>query len=269
MTRSDRSWTAAIAECGLDRARPLLARLVPEPFERVDLARALAATGLVPERGMSFAEQLRPGLEETLGFEAEAALAALGRLPLDQVACPATVFWRGMFRDLNGVSRPDLPSAAAAYWTAFTDAFRGRAAPDEAAPDWLNRVAEDAQAHREFTALVKAQRALPLTALDRSIYVRFGWNDDGEIPGLAGLLDAAALLRTQRAWAAVAGQFDVQSQDAIQSAAGRLAEAERMAAMATLDHDARRYGVLRSRLAAALYPPRLVPPLNDILAEAS
>jgi hypothetical protein len=268
MTRSDRSWTAVVAECGLDRARPLLAQLAPRPFARVNLARALAETGFVLTRNTPFADMVRPRLEEQLGPEADAALAALARLPLDDDSCPATVFWRGMFRDLHGVNRPVLLGEAAADWAAFIDAFRGRADPD-AAPDWLQPVANDAQDMRDLSTLARMQRALPLTPHDRSLYVRFGWNDDGAIPGMAGLLHAAALLRTQRAWLAAAPRFDAASQDRIMAAAGDLVAAERAAALAGLDDEARRYGLPREQLAADLYPPRVVPPLGDIVNEAA
>ena len=65
---------------------------------------------------------------------------------------------------------------------------------DDADPAWLKQVAAGTGAFRDPTDLIKAQRAQPLTAQDRSLYVRFDWNDDGDVPGLTGLLDAAALL---------------------------------------------------------------------------
>ena len=243
MSRTDRCWTAAVAECGLHRARPMLAMLMPQPFDRVDLARALAATGLVLDRNTGFAGRIRPKLEVTLDGDAKTVFAALARLPFDERERPATVFWRRM--------------------------FRGRAGADDAAPDWLNQVAEGTQWLRDVSALAKTQRALPLTPHDRSIYARFGWNDDGEIPGLTGLLDAAALLRTERAWAVAAPNFEAESQRQIMAAAGQLIATERIAAMATLNDDVRRYGVPRVQLAAVLYPAREVPPLHDILTEAA
>jgi hypothetical protein len=269
VTRADRTWTAVVAECGLDRARPLLAALAPDPFARLDLAGALAATGLVLDRATPFAARLRPALEVQLAQDATTVLAALQRLPLDAAACPATAYWRGMFRDLRGPQQPDLAAADAAMWAAFGDAFRGRAGVDDAAPDWLNRVAADAQALRDLTETARAQRALPLTRHDRSLYARFGWNDDGDVPGLTGLLDAAALLRTRRAWVAAAPVFGPDARDRVQAAAAALAQAQRSAALPALDADARRLGLPRAVLAGALLPIRPVPPLDDILQEAA
>ena len=269
MTRTDRSWTAVVAECGLDRAQPLLAALVPDPFQRVNLARALDVTALVLDRGTPFVGLLRPKLEDALGPDAAVVFAALTRLPLYAIASPATAFWRGLFRDLHGRSQPSLSATGVANWAAFSDAFRGRAGPDDVAPHWLNQVAADAQVLRNLSSLAKTQRARPLTPHDRSLYARFGWNDDGDIPGMTGLLNAAALLRTQRAWAVAASLFDAEAQEKIMVAAGHIVTAERSAALETLEDDAKRYGVTRSQLAANLYPVRVVPPLTDILKEAA
>ena len=267
MMREDRSWTATIAECGLERARPVLAALAPDPFARVDLARALAETRLVLDRNTPFAGQLQPALEAALAADAPAVFQALRRLPMDDALCPATVFWRIKLRDLHGPHQPMLSTSAAADWTAFTSAFRGRLGQAEA-PDWLRDVVAGVERLGTLTATAKRQRALPLSAHDRSLYARFGWNDEGNVPGMTGLLHAAALLRTQRAWALVAHRFDEASQAEIGAAAGRIDAASDAAAMATLDQDSRRLGVPRDKLAAALYPERPVPPLTRILSEA-
>jgi len=268
MTRSDRSWTAVIAECGLDRARPLLANLMPQPFRRIDLGRALAATGLTLDRQTPFADLLRPALENQLGPDAETVLHALARLPFDADLLSATAFWRGMLRNLHGANAPALLTAKAADWFAFVETFRGRTREHDV-PDWLKPVAAEADDLRDLASAARMQRALPLTRHDRSLYARFGWNDDGDIPGLSGLLDAAALLRTQRAWAAAADRFDAEDRDKIQTAADRIVTAERASALETADADARRYGVPRAEIETRLHPPRPVPPLNDILAEAA
>ena len=259
---SDRGWTAVIAECGLDRAQPVLAWLAPDPFARINLAQALAATEILPDRNTSFANDLQPKLNAVLGADASAVLRALQRLPVDDTACPATVFWRVRFRDLHGAAQPAVDG-----WGDFMQAFRGRAGPGEG-PEWLDAVAAGVQRHRDLTALVKQQRALPLTAQDRSLYVRFGWNDDGEVPGLTGLLNAAALKRTQQAWAAVAQRFEG-AELQIEAAAADLVAKERAAGLATLDADARHYGIPPDQLAAALYPVRAVPPLSALLTEAA
>lgn len=268
MTRSDRSWTAVVAECGLDRAQPVLAALCPVPFRRVNLAQALAATGTVPERATPFAEELRPALAKVLGSDWPVVSAVLEQLPFDDDTLPATSFWRGMFRNLTGKFAPTLPPAEAERWAAWLEAFRGRVVDPEAAEDWVGPVVQDAAFQRDLSALTRAQRKLPMTAHDRSIYVRFGWNDDGEIAGMAGIVDAAALLRTQRGWAIAARRFDATSQAAIETAAGKLVAAQREAALAGLNADAKRYGVPKAQLAADLYPARAVPPLQDILTEA-
>ncbi len=267
MMRTDRDWTAVVAECGLDRAQPVIAALCPEPFARVNLAEALAKTAVVLGRGTAFAD-LRPKLEAALGPDAETVLRALARLPFDPAACKATAFWRGMFRDLHGRAQPALQGDAARNWAAFTAAFRGRTNALDAVEDWLAPIVLGSQAHRNLADLVKTQRGRPLTRHDRSLYVRFGWNDDGSVPGMTGLLDASALLRTQAAWRAVAFQFDAASQDIIAAAARDLVEAQRTGAMAMLDDDVKRYGVPRERLASALYPQPEVPPLSGIEQEA-
>ena len=268
MTRPDRSWTATIAECGLDRAQPVLAKLAPDPFQRLNLAHALAATGIMPDRTTAFAV-LAARLDLALGPDFPLVTQALARLPFDPETNPAATFWRGLFRDLHGRNHPALPPAQSAHFAAFIDAFRGRAATNDNDPDWLKQVANDTRAFRELTALTTAQRTKPLTPQDRSLYVRFGWNDDGAVPGLTGLLNAAALLRTRNAWAAVADLFDAEAEAAIEAAAAALIEAERNAAMTGLDDDASRYGVPPAELAAALYPTRTVPPLSALLNEAA
>ena len=268
MTRTDRSWTATIAECALDRAQPVLARLAPQPFQRLNLARALAATGIMPDRTTPFAT-LAASLDRTLGPDYNPAIAALARLPFDPETNPAATFWRALFRDLHGRNHPALPPSPSAHFAAFIDAFRGHAAADNHDPDWLKQVANATQAFRDLTALITTQRRAPLTPQDRSLYVRFGWNDDGAVPGLTGLQDAAALMRTRTAWAAAAHLFDPAAQLAIETAAAALTLAERSLAMAGLDHDASRYGVPRAALAAALYPVRTVPPLSALLNEAA
>jgi hypothetical protein len=268
MTRDDRSWTAVIAECGLERARPVLSSLAPEPFARVDLAQALAQTGLILDRNTPFAAVLKPALAEALGPEMPAVMQALTDLPTDDALCPATVFWRARLRDLHGSHQPRLAPAALQDWTAFATTFRGRMSPGDV-PDWLSGVMTGVEWLAKLRATVQRQRALPLSAQDRSLYARFGWNDAGDVPGMTGLLNAAALLRTQAAWALVAGRFDSDAQDEIEAAAGRLDAIHRSAAMATLDLDSRRLGVPRDRLAAALYPERPVPALSRILTEAA
>ncbi len=257
MRRSGRDWTAAIAQCALNRAQPVLAHLMPQPFARVDLARALAQTGVMPDRETAFATDLWPKMADVLGPDAVLCLSALRDLPLNDADSPAAAFWRVRFRDL-----PDL---AIPGWTAFAQVFRGR--PETApVPDWLAPVAADLQRHREVTLMIAGQSALPLTAQDRSLYVRFGWNDAGDVPGLTGLSFAAALLRARSAWQTVSHHFDAVE---IEAAAADQISRERSAGMATLDADARRHGVSRDDLAAALYPVRTVPPLADILNEAA
>jgi len=251
MTRSARQWTACLAECALDRAAPVLAHLLPDPFARVNLALTLAATGITPDR----ATDLRPSFEAALGVQAEAVFRALSRLPFDDSAVPATAFWRARFRDVPG---PD------AFTDAFTNALRGR--PQANPPPWAAPIIADAARHCDLVTLVQRQRAQPLTAQDRSLYARFGWNDEGDVPGMTGLLHAAALLRTQRAWAIAAPHLDA---PAIEAAAARLMAAERKAALTTLDRDSRRLGVPADRVAAALMPERPVPPLAAILSEAA
>lgn len=266
MSRPDRSWTAVIAECGLKRAQPVLARICPAPFFRLDLADALAETGMIPDRATPFAD-LAPRLQTVLGPDYPYVIGALERLPFDQDQLPAAHFWRGQFRDLHGARRPDLPPTGAALWAAFLDVHRGRTTTDAADPDWLKLVGAGTDAFRKLTDLAKAQRALPLTPLDRSLYARFGWNDDGDVPGMTGLLDAAAVLRTRQAWAIVAPLFDAPARAAIQAAAAALTEADRSAALAGVQDDARRYGLPADQIAAALYPPRAVPSLDDLLSE--
>lgn len=267
MTRSDRTWTAVLAECALDRARPVLANLLPRPFARVNLAQALQDTGLVPERGTGFAKVLQPALAARLGDEAEPVFAALARLPWGPEEAPATAFWRALFRDLHGASQPDLPPEQAAFFAAFLDIFRGRAEAAPADPGWLQEVAEGTHDFRDLIALAKGQRGLALTPLDRAIYARFGWNDDGDVPGLTGLMDAAALLRTRTAWAAVAHLFDAGAQAAIEGAAAAILETRRKAALATVEADARRLALPPDQVAQVLYPPRAVPPLKDMVKE--
>lgn len=247
MTRTPRQWTACLAECALDRAAPVLAHLLPDPFAQVNLARTLASTGLTPDR----TTDLRSAFGAALGPQAAPVFDALSRLPFDDSACPATTFWRARFRDVPGAD-------------AFTDAFRGR--PQANPPPWAAPIIADAARHRDLVTLVQRQRAQPLTAQDRSLYARFGWNDEGDVPGMTGLLHAAALLRTQRAWAIAAPHLDA---PAIEAAAARLMAAERSAALATLDHESRRLGVPPDRVAAALMPERPVPPLAAILSEAA
>ncbi|MEO8244394.1 MAG: hypothetical protein ABI832_19010 [bacterium] len=269
MIRSDRAWTAVVVECGLDRAQPVLALLQPAPFGRVNLARALSGTGLVPERAMPFADLLQPALADTLGDDGRVVFDALADLPFDDAALPATTFWRAMCRNLTGKHSPDLPSAEARRWADWLEAFRGRVTDPDTAEDWVRPVIEAAAAQRALSALAKAQRRLPMTAHDRSLYVRFGWNDDGAVAGLAGLVDAGALRLTQRAWATAAPWFDTACQTAIETAAAGVLAEHRKAALANLDADARRYSVPRAQLAAELYPEKPVPPLQDILTEAA
>ena len=88
-----------------------------------------------------------------------------------------------------------------------------------------------------------------------------------DVPGMTGLLDAAAVLRTRQAWAIVAPLFDAPARAAIQAAAAALTEADRSAALAGVQDDARRYGLPADQIAAALYPPRAVPSLDDLLSE--
>lgn len=268
MTRTDRAWTAVIAECGLDRARPVLALLMPEPFARVDLARALVETDVVPDRDTPFAKALWPALSKTLGDDADVVHDALGKLPFDRDANPATVFWRALLRDLHGPNRPDLTGDEAVCWTAFLNAFRGRTPADALSAPWLQQVARGTEAFRDLTALANARRAAPLTALDRSLYLRFGWNDDAQIPGLTGLMDAAALLRTRSAWALAAPQFGTDAQIKILAAAQHMVTMGRIEAMTDLPLDVQRYGIRRADLSPALYPVRVVPPLTRLLAEA-
>ena len=268
MTRSDRSWTAVIAECALDRARPVLAFLRHDPFARLDLARALVSTGLVPDRNTPFAD-LWPRLSQVLGPDAPAVHQALAALPFDPELCPATTMWRSLLRDLHGDNLPALSGDDAVHWTGFLAAFRGRTPAAAFTAPWLQDVARETRAHRDLATLATISRAAPLTALDRSLYLRFGWNDDGTVPGLTGLLDAAALQRTRRAWALAAPQFDPMAQSRILAAAQHLVTMGRVQAMATINDDVRRYGVPRAELAAALYPVRVVPPLTTLLAEAA
>ena len=219
----------------------------PTPLPQINLAQTLAATGLTPDRN----SDLRPAFETALGPEADVVFRALSRLPFDDAAVPATAFWRARFRDVPGAD-------------AFTAAFRGR--PQANPPDWAVPIIADAERHRDLVALVQRQRSQPLTPQDRSLYARFGWNDEGDVSGMTGLLNAAALLRTQRAWAIAAPHLDAQ---AIEAAATRMADAERSAALATLDRDCRRLGLPRDRVAAALMPERPIPPLSAILTEAA
>ena len=265
MTRSDRAWTAVLAECALDRARPLLAAMLPDPFARVDLAHALRQTGLIPDRETGFASVLWPSVADALGDDAAAMQAALAALPFD--FSPATALWRSLLRDLHGENRPALTDDDALHWAAFVNAFRGRT-PTFAAP-WLQQIADATKTHRDLMTLADKARAAPLTALDRSIYLRFGWNDDGQIPGLNGLLNAAALLRTRQAWTLAAPQFDATAQAKILAAAQHMVTMGRIAAMSDLSADVQRYGVNRAALSAALYPVRVVPPLLTLLAEAA
>jgi hypothetical protein len=245
MTRSVRQWTACLAECALDRAQPVLAHLLPDL--QINLAQTLAATGIIPDRSTD----LRPTFEAALGPQAQTVLNALSRLPFDDNACPATTFWRARFRDVPGAD-------------AFTLAFRGQPQPNP--PAWAAPIIADADRYRDLVALVQRQRALALTRQDRSLYARFGWNDAGDVPGMTGLLNAAALLRTQRAWAIAAPHVDAA---ALESAAAHMAAAERSASLATLDRDIRRLGLPREQVAAALMPDRPVPPLAAILSEAA
>lgn len=268
MTRTDRAWTATLAECGLDRAQPVLALLSPQPFQGLNLAQALAATGLILDRTTPYAT-IAASLEQTLGPDFPLVTAALARLPFDPETNQAATFWRGLFRDLHGRNHPTLPPTSSADFAAFIDAFRGRATPEDTDPDWLKQVATGTSAFRDLTTLIKTQRSKPLTPHDRSLYVRFGWNDDGAVPGLTGLQNAAALMRTRNAWATVAQLFDADAQTAIEAAAAAVLEADRQSAMAGLDDDARRYGLQRAELAAALYPTRTVPPLSTLLNEAA
>lgn len=247
MTRTARQWTACLAECALDRAQPVLAHLLPDPFAQINLAQTLASIGITPDRSTD----LRPAFQSALGPQAEAMFHALSRLPFDDSAVPATAFWRARFRDVPGAD-------------AFTNAFRGR--PQVNPPPWAIPIIADADRHRDLVTLIQRQRAQPLTAQDRSLYARFGWNDAGDVPGMTGLLHAAALLRTQRAWATAAPHLDA---PAIEAAAARLMAVERSAAMTTLDRDSRRLGLPPAHVAAALMPGRPVPPLAAILSEAA
>jgi hypothetical protein len=262
-TRDNRVWTAVIAECALDRARRLLAVLRPD-IAQVDLPRALAATGIAPDRDTPFAT-LWPALEQALGPDGPAVHTALAQLPFE---APSTALWRALLRDLHGPNQPQLTGDDAPNWTAFLAAYRGRTpAPAFTAP-WLQAIAQGTADHRALVELANTARAAPLTPQDRRLYLRFGWNDDGAVPGLTGLLDAAALLRTQTAWSLAAPQFDPRAQARIRDAAQHMVTLSRVEAMSDLSADARRYGVTREQ-AAALYPVRVVPPLTTLLQEAA
>lgn len=247
MTRTARQWTACLAECALDRAQPVLAHLLPNPFAHINLAQTLAATGLTPDP----ATDLHAAFQSALGPQADTVLTALSRLPFDDSAVPATTYWRARFRDVPGAD-------------AFTQAFRSRPQPNP--PAWVAPIIADAARHRDLVALIQRQRAAPLTTQDRSLYARFGWNDAGDVPGMTGLQNAAALLRTQRAWVLAAPHVDAAL---LEDAAARMAAAERSAALASLDQDSRRLGLPRDQVASALYPDRAIPPLSQILTEAA
>ena len=104
MTRPDRSWTATLAECGLDRAQPVLALFMPQLFNCINLSHALSATGVMADRNTAFA-MLGARLADNLGSDTALGMDALARLPFDPEAAPATVFWHRLHRRLSRACR--------------------------------------------------------------------------------------------------------------------------------------------------------------------
>jgi hypothetical protein len=269
MMRSDRDWTHAIAACALDRAQPILEQLDQHLFGRVNLSNALASSGIVLERETPFATVLWPALSRQLGSNAQSVLAWLGSMPLcEKSDAPATSFWRGMFRELRGTRAPELGGAANMLWTQFVQAFRGRA-PDGSAPAWLHAVSTEAQFVRQLADLAERLADQPFTNHDRGLYARFGWNDDGQVPGLTELLDAIALLKTRGSWQRAAPHFSPEQQHVITAAAQHVLDQEREAgAESVTQEDAQRYRVPHYEMVADLFPPVTAPPLDAILREA-
>lgn len=273
MLREDRAWTAVIAEVGLDRAQLLLRMLNPVLFGSVDLAAALRASGEPPIPEMPFRTDLQPRMRSALGTRADAVFAWLASLPFGGDAeRPAADFWSSMWLDLQGEDVPTFDKPQSRHrWNQFIGAWRGRLEPAGSAA-WLRAINDDAQFSKEVRATVAAQRQLTLTTHDRALYARFGWNDAGDMRGLASITQAVHLERTRRAWRAAAPYFDAADQQAIEAAAYRVTLGEVgaawSAAQQNLDQECARYGVTPEQLRTDLYAtPQSPPSLSAILTE--
>lgn len=273
MQRDDRAWTAVMAEVGLDRAQQLLRLLNPALFGSVDLAAALRASGELPVPETQFRTELQPRMRSTLGALADAVFDWLASLPFGGGAeRPAADFWWLMWLDLQGEDAPTFETSRSRdRWNQFVSAWRGRLGSGSSA-SWLKTVNDDAHFSKEFRVAVAVQRRLAFTPHDRALYARFGWNDAGDMRGLASLTQAVTLERTRRAWRAAAPYFDAGDQQAIEAAAHRVTrgevEAAWGAAQQNLDDDCARYGVTPEQLQADLYStPKSPPPLSAILSE--
>lgn len=273
MQREDRTWTAVVAEAGLDRAQPLLRLLKPSLFNGVDLAAVVRATGEPPTAETPFRGDLEPRLRAALGAEADAVIGWLASLPFGGGAeRPAADFWWLMWPDLRGEDAPPFANVEGAHrWEAFVRAWRGRLGPETHAA-WLRAINDDALFARGFRDVVTAQRQLALTAHDRALYARFGWNDAGDMRGLSSFTQAVSLERARRAWLKAAAYFDADEQHAIEHAAHRVRLAENDAAwnkdQPRLATEAARYGITPDQMESDSYaPPAPPPPLSTILSE--
>lgn len=272
MQRSDRAWTAVIAETGLDRAQPLLRVLNPALFDTLDLATALRACGDLLSPDTNFQEIVSPRLQTALAARAAPVMNWLGTLPFGGAdERPAADFWRMMWTDLVGGDAPIFADRMMEQrWAQFVAAWRGRLA--DPSTTWLRTIADDARFVADFGKRVAAQRNLSFTPHDRSLYARFGWNDSGDMRGLAGLVEGVELERVRRAWQAAAPYFEAEEQRAIEAAAHRLTIAEDKSAWAgaqpTLATTAANYGVTPDQIEADLYASPASPPaLAAILRE--
>jgi hypothetical protein len=272
MKRPDTYSIWLLADVSLDRAASILPLLGLDRPEHEVLQRCIDAT----------AGMLTPGTDK-FRLIADSILDNLSSEPVeershfanwlrdfcftDEASRPDLHYWSRHLLDLLAVEPAPAPEGVEPEkWRALQAAYRGRLpAPNLLWSDDFSRAAEITMAQRRVEKAFDEARAQPLSPHDLEVYLRFGWNDHGNVQGLASLEIGARLGSVREFWRAVTAQVPAAALEKI--AFERDMAIWRSAAnLESFKRDAELYGVTPEQMAADIFPkPTLPPALNQML----
>lgn len=274
MNRPPRYWIWLLADMSLDRAeRPLSTLGFPTGAHQA-LQRSMAdAESLLRPGSPDLAtgsKRLQAGLRGQLGLLYPAVEAWLRTFPFtDELGHPALHYWDSRLFDLLQLDpEPELEGMNDDAWSDLLAAFRGH--PPKGLGPWAGAFKDAAAGRRRLSNVLEAigaAREQPLSDHDLPVYLRMGWNDHGNNPGLGSLEIGARLAATRDFWRSVRPHVP-------QASLVRLAERrDRQGWEAASDPrqfaaDAARLGCSPQVLAAeALPPPQPTPVLDAVLQD--
>lgn len=274
MKRSSAYWVWLLADVSLDRAAPVLP-LVGFPAIQHDIVkRSIDSTGerLKPDTtelralGQIVSDELRRELGDA-GKSVENWLRSF--CFTDEASRPDLFYWDSHFQDLLSVDPILAPEELnPQLWEALMGAYHGTK-PNAGyfLAKAFSRAANVIVAKQTIISAIKKARESPLTEHDLSIYMRFGWNDDGVNQGLASLEIGARLSAVKFFWQAIEQHVPAAALESIAHKRD-IAMWEITAKPEQFSPDAQRYGVAPEQIAANIFPRPESPPKLSCLLES-